>query len=281
MASGPCRFTEVAQLPALGIDQSFMTWNSLTMESDRHICVRQEGPGGDKKATKISIIDIQNPSGIETHGINADSAILNPMTEIIALKAETNSGQVLQIFNLKMKVRMKHHTIPASEKVGFWRWISPSTIALVTSSSVYHWSMEGDSKPQKWFDRTGEQMADAHILGYRVSEDLKWAVVYGIKKGASGAVEGCMQLHSKERNKSNFFEGHAAAFAQFKPDGAAGNVTLVAFAQKTATQSQLQIVEVGAGAAPSFPRVAGMIRYEDPADFPTSVQAPTLLLHAG
>jgi len=48
--------------------------------------VRQEGPGGDKKATKITIVDLQNPSGIETHGINADSAILNPMTEIIALK---------------------------------------------------------------------------------------------------------------------------------------------------------------------------------------------------
>ena len=100
--------------------------------------MRQEGPGGDKKATKITIIDLQNPSGIETHGINADSAILNPMTEIIALKglltalstsihsdifdprghlvvtldsffsrcstADTASGQVLQIFNLKMKV---------------------------------------------------------------------------------------------------------------------------------------------------------------------------------
>jgi clathrin heavy chain len=240
------------------------------MESDRHICVRQEGPGGDKKATKISIIDIQNPSGIETHGINADSAILNPMTEIIALKAETSSGQVLQIFNLKMKVRMKHHTIPASEKVGFWRWISPSTIALVTSTTVYHWSMEGDSKPQKWFDRN-DQLADAHVLGYRVSEDLKWAVVYGIKKGATG-VEGCMQLHSKERNKSNFFEGHAAAFAQFKPDGGTEPVTLVAFAQKTASQSQLQIVEVGGGNSPAFQRVAGMIRYEDPNDFPTAVQ---------
>merc|ERR1719482_2474082 len=179
-----------------------MTWNSLTMESDRHICVRQEPPGGDKKGTKISIIDLQNPSAIETHGINADSAILNPMTEIIALKAETASGQVLQIFNLKMKVRMKHHTIPDSDKVGFWRWISPSTIALVTNTAVYHWSMEGDSKPQKWFDREAS-MADAHVLGYRVSEDLKWAVVYGIKKGASGAVEGCMQLHSKDRSKSN------------------------------------------------------------------------------
>ena len=77
---------------------------------------------------------------------------------------------------------MKHHTIPATEKVGFWCWISPSTIALVTTTSVYHWSMEGDSKPQKWFDRSGDQMTDAHVLGYRVSEDLKWAVIYGIKK---------------------------------------------------------------------------------------------------
>jgi clathrin heavy chain len=133
--------------------------------------------------------------------------------------------------------------------------------------------MEGDSKPVKWFDRDTAQMADAHVLGYRVSEDLKWAVVYGIKKGASGAVEGAMQLHSKEKSKSNFFEGHAATFAQFKPDGVEGPVTLVAFAQKTATQSQLQIVEVGGGASPSFARVATPIRYEDGNDFPTAVVA--------
>ena len=34
----------------------------------------------------LKVLMCQNPSGIETHGINADSAILNPMTEIIALK---------------------------------------------------------------------------------------------------------------------------------------------------------------------------------------------------
>jgi len=244
------------------------------MESDRHVCIRQEGPGGDKKGTKISVVDLQNPSGIETHGINADSAILNPMTEIIALKADTPSGQVLQIFNLKMKVRMKHHTIPDTDKVSFWRWISPSTIALVTTTAIFHWSMEGDSKPTKFFDREAS-LSDAHVLGYRVSEDLNWAVVYGIKKGATGAVEGCMQLHSKEKNKSNSIEGHAGTFAQFKPDGAAAPVTLVTFAQKTATQSQLQIVEVGGGANPTFPRTSAPIRYEDPNDFPTSVLVST------
>ena len=146
------------------------------MESDKHVCVRQEAAGS--KQVKISIVDLANPNPPETHGINADSAILNPMTEIIALKgalralhialmhvavislpscpcphcrtcficrlsvlllrvlspflpyhrrlsyvnlgcaaAETNSGQVLQIFNLKVKVRMKHHTITDNDKV--------------------------------------------------------------------------------------------------------------------------------------------------------------------
>jgi clathrin heavy chain len=268
MASLPVKFAEVAQLTALGIDQSFMTWNSLTMESDKHICVRQEGAN---KSVKISIVDLANPTQVESHGINADSAILNPMTEIIALKAETGSGQVLQIFNLKVKVRMKHHTITDNDKVVFWRWITPATIALVTNTAVYHWSMEGEGKPAKVFDRDA-QLAGAHILGYKISADEKWMSVYGIKKGPTGSVDGCMQLHSKDRNKSTVLEGHCSAFATVKPDGAQNEVTVVAFAQKTAAgQSQVQVVEVGGGNNPTFPRVAGTIRWEDPSDFPTSI----------
>jgi clathrin heavy chain len=30
-----------------------------------------------------------------------------------------------------------------SEPVEFWKWISDSKLALVTASSVYHWSMNG------------------------------------------------------------------------------------------------------------------------------------------
>ena len=31
------------------------------------------------------------------------------------------------------------------DDVIFWKWINLNTIALVTESSVYHWSMEGES----------------------------------------------------------------------------------------------------------------------------------------
>lgn len=71
----------------------------------------------------------------------------------------TAQGQ-LQIFNLELKNRLKNHTI--SEPIVFWRWITPTSIALVTATAVFHWSMEGDSAPQKMFNR------DAKLEGCQV-----------------------------------------------------------------------------------------------------------------
>ena len=59
--------------------------------------------------------------------------------------------KTLQIFNIEMKSKMKAHAMP--DDVIFWKWISLNTIALVTETSVFHWSMEGDSTPVKIFDR--------------------------------------------------------------------------------------------------------------------------------
>lgn len=59
---------------------------------------------------------------------------------------------------------MKAHTM--TEDVVFWKWISVNTIALVTEGAVYHWSMEGDSLPQKMFDRHSS-LAGCQIINYR------------------------------------------------------------------------------------------------------------------
>ena len=65
--------------------------------------------------------------------ISADSAIMNPASKVIALKA----GKTLQIFNIEMKSKMKAHNM--TDDVTFWKWISLNTIALVTDTAVYHW----------------------------------------------------------------------------------------------------------------------------------------------
>ena len=72
--------------------------------------------------------------------------------------------KTLQIFNIEMKSKMKAHAMP--DDVIFWKWISLNTIALVTETSVFHWSMEGDSTPVKIFDRHSS-LAGCQIINYR------------------------------------------------------------------------------------------------------------------
>ena len=113
------------------------------MESDKFICVREKVG----ETAQVVIIDMSDPTNPIRRPISADSAIMNPASKVIALKAQ----KTLQIFNIEMKSKMKAHTMP--DDVIFWKWISENMVALVTETSVYHWSMEGDSQPAKIFDR--------------------------------------------------------------------------------------------------------------------------------
>lgn len=79
---------------------------------------------------------------------------------LIFIDCIPTAQKTLQIFNIEMKSKMKAHTM--TEDVIFWKWISLNTLALVTETSVFHWSMEG--KVHLW--RTLEHKchwADKHI----------------------------------------------------------------------------------------------------------------------
>ena len=103
------------------------------MESEKYICVREEVNG----QVQVVIIDMATPNEPQRRPITAESAIMNPVSKVIALKA----GNYLQIFNMEMKSKMKSHQL--TEPVIFWKWISPSIVAMVTGAAVFHWSMEG------------------------------------------------------------------------------------------------------------------------------------------
>ena len=140
---------------------------------------------------------------------------MNPVSKVIALKATVAgaSQDHLQIFNIEMKSKMKSHQMP--ESVVFWTWISPNMLGIVTSTAVYHWSMEGDSAPGKVFDRTGN-LNGAQIISYRASQDMQWFTLVGIAPGdpsRPSLVKGNMQLYSVAQQRSQALEAHAAAFA--------------------------------------------------------------------
>ncbi|KAK3591520.1 hypothetical protein CHS0354_031628 [Potamilus streckersoni] len=238
----PIRFQEHLQLQNVGINAANIGFSTLTMESDKFICIREKV--GD--TAQVVIIDMNDTSNPIRRPISADSAIMNPASKVIALKGsqsagDGNTGKTLQIFNIEMKSKMKAHTM--TDDVVFWKWINVNTVALVTETAVFHWSMEGDSQPQKMFDRHSN-LVGCQIINYRTDAKQQWLLLIGIS-AQQNRVVGAMQLYSVERKVSQPIEGHAAAFVQFKVDGNPQPSTLFTFAVRGAQGGKLHIIEVG------------------------------------
>lgn len=169
-------------------------------------------------------------------------------------RAEPNAScaaeRQLQIFNIELKQKVKSHTM--HEDVVFWKWITPTTLGIVTNTAVYHWvayapasapSTPTADAPVKVFDRHAS-LAGNQIINYRVTPDDKWLVLIGISSNTTNPagfkVKGAMQLYSRERGVSQPIEGHAASFAQLRLDGASADTKLFAFAVRTATGAKVR-----------------------------------------
>eukprot|EP00163_Fabomonas_tropica_P025672 TRINITY_DN4486_c0_g1_i1.p1 TRINITY_DN4486_c0_g1~~TRINITY_DN4486_c0_g1_i1.p1 ORF type:complete len:1704 (-),score=653.64 TRINITY_DN4486_c0_g1_i1:69-5180(-) len=267
-ANLPIRFQEVLQLQNVGINPQFIGFATLTMESDKFICVREQGGDG---AVNVVIIDMANPQQPLRRPIKADAAIMNPVSKVIALKA----GNHIQIFNIELKAKMK--SFDMTDAVVFWKWVNVNTVALVTATSVYHWSMEGDSAPVKVFDRHAS-LANSQIINYRINSNGEWAVLVGISAGADGRVGGHMQLYSVKKRVSQPIEGYAAVFADTVIPGSTTKTSVLAFAGQAAGQTKLHIVEVAPSDkpadAPAFQKRAVDITFaqDAPNDFPVAMQ---------
>ena len=129
--------------------------------------------------------------------------------------------------------------------VVFWKWISETTIGMVTETAVYHWSIaDQTSPPQKIFDRH-PTLVGAQIINYRASADEKWLVLIGISGNTTNPsafkVKGAMQLYSRERGVSQPIEGHAASFAELKLEGHQHVTKLFAFSVRTAAGAKVRI----------------------------------------
>ena len=212
-------------------------FGSCTMESDRFITVCETG------LQQVAIVDLHAGNSVTRQKMAAEAAIMNPVSKVIALRA----GQVLQIFNLELRAKMKSHNMPAP--VVYWKWIAPNAIALVTATTVFHWSIEGDAAPVKIFDRNPGLTDGTQIINYQVSVDGKWCLLCGISAGgAPGVINGTMQLYSIEKANSQMLTGHSGAFTQLNIPGREDGVPaqILCFEDKKPDQPpKLFILEVG------------------------------------
>ncbi|KAI0343145.1 clathrin heavy chain 1 [Trametopsis cervina] len=267
--SKPIAFCEHLQLSSLGVQPASISFQSLTLESDHFICVREKV----NEQNQVVIIDLADANNVLRRPITADSAIMHPHQKILALKA----GRTLQIFNIETKQKVKSHVNDSD--VVFWKWLSETTIGLVTDTSVYHWSIsDTTSPPTKVFDRH-PTLVGAQIINYRASADEKWLVLVGISGNTTNPsafkVKGAMQLYSRDRGVSQPIEGHAASFAEVKLDGHQHTTKLFAFSVRTATGAKLHVVEIDHQAPdPQFTKKAVDVYFPPEAtnDFPVAMQ---------
>ena len=120
------------------MQQQHITFSNVTMESERFIVVRETAP-----TNTVVIVDLASPLTPLKRPITADSALMNPNSKIIALKAANPGGAPgdnLQIFNLDAKAKLKSVQFP--DQVVFWKWITGTKLGLVTGTALYHWDME-------------------------------------------------------------------------------------------------------------------------------------------
>ncbi|OUC45118.1 hypothetical protein D917_08647 [Trichinella nativa] len=84
---------------------------------------------------------------------------------------------MLQVFDIDVKSKVK--SCQFSEEVVFWRWLDVNNIALVSPTSVYHWTMESESVPVKMFDRM-QSLNDRRIINYKTDSKYMWLLLMGI-----------------------------------------------------------------------------------------------------
>ena len=220
--------------------------------------MREEGKNS------VAIIDTASKNILRLP-VAVDSAIMNPVSKVVALRAGNN----LQIYNLEMKSKMK--TTVMDHTVLFWKWLDAKTIAIVTDSAVYHWTMDADTQPTKIFDRAAYD-GPVQIINYRASADQKWLLLGGIAASAVGGVVGVLQVYSVDLRASQpTMDAHAATFATVTIDGRETPSNLFCFTTKGAAGPRLNIIEVGVPKEQAFNRSAVM-QYDEK-DFPVSMIA--------
>lgn len=72
------------QLQNLGVNPANIGFSTLTMESDKFICIREKVG----EQAQVVIIDMADPNNPIRRPISADSAIMNPASKVIALKGK-------------------------------------------------------------------------------------------------------------------------------------------------------------------------------------------------
>lgn len=227
--------TELFRLRDVNVNESAITTSTTHMQSHRYICCCDTDTKTNSQHVVILSMEHSNTEALR-YPIPATSAIMNPQHDIIALQQK----QQLRLFNIGTRTQLRDVTI--RETVGFWKWVSASTVALVTTTAVYHWDYQASAEPTQVFARH-PKLNNCNIVDYQVSSNMRWCVVVAHEHDNTSA--GILQIYSAEESNYRTVAGTAATFASAILPGRQNKSQLVLFTTTSTTGSMLQALELG------------------------------------
>lgn len=229
------------KLGDVGIGANAFNYANLQCQSDKWLCVR------DQDAGQVVVFDLANGNTPDRKPMKADSALMNPSKNWLALKGKNEGGaDFLQVYNLDTKAKLGVWTCP--EDVVLLSWLSDSVLGIVLASTTYHWKVESGGDPEKVMDRADKlAQPGTQIVSYSMDPNGQWALLCGISSEDKKTINGHMQLYSIERKQQQMIAGHGGCFGQVLVDDSNKPATIVCFAKReyNALQTTLQITEVG------------------------------------
>jgi clathrin heavy chain len=228
MAS-PIGVNDVLTFTGIGIDPQFASLTNSALSKDKYLCVREENGA----ESQVAIVDLQAGNQVTRHRMKADAAVMHPSRNIIALRG----ANILQVFDLDTRQKLKSFNVPDGMVVSFWQWIDNDTLVIVAGGNVLHWSLSGGANPSGVFQLL-PQFAQAQILSYSVSHDNNWHALFALSP-ENGGIVGKVQLYSRERNVSQVIDAYCATFSKF------GDLPLLCFVSKQAGQMRLNVFPLG------------------------------------
>lgn len=198
--------------------------------------------------------------------------------------SDSPAGVGVQVFDLESKLKLGSHVFPA---VVFWRWLAPRTLAIVTETSVFHWSVATETEPVKVFDRKDKCAAEnSQVIAYTVDSNseltvengqvsnCKWCLLTVLYPGETGTVEGAMMLYSINDHAHQELPGHAGCFGNIQVEENGPPRELVALFQRDGTGHKLMIMaRPGTPAQGAVKKIAVPVKYEadQTNDFPVAI----------
>ena len=233
------------------------------MESEKYICIREDGAQG----ASLTVVDLTNNNEVSRIPMGAESTIMNPESKMVALR----KGLALQVFNLETKSKVSSFKLPDNSAVVYWCWVDSKTIAIVTQTSVFHWSIEGESNPRKVMDRH-PNLAQCQIINYRVSPDQKWCMLIGLGKGAENSIAGTIQLYSVDNKKSQVIAGFCGGFLNVDNQTAKGQLFTFIMKEGPRAHCKFQATEIGKAGGFKVKPVEFAFPAEAAQDFPVCME---------